>query len=85
MQFDPESLDPEPRPHVQELSLQSCYMVGLQSLPPRLLQDMSALTLLTLSNCELDAVPPFITGAPALSVLNLAGAAPPKLNNIGRC
>jgi hypothetical protein len=60
-------------------------MVGLQSLPPRLLQGMSALTSLTLSNCELDAVPPFITGAPVLSVLNLAGAASPELNSTGRC
>jgi hypothetical protein len=45
-------------------------MVGLQSLPARLLQGMSTLTSLTLYNCELDAVPPFIAGAPALSVLN---------------
>ena len=60
-------------------------MVGLQSLPPRLLQGMSALTSLTLSNCELDAVPPFITGAPVLSVLNLAGASPAKLDSIDRC
>jgi hypothetical protein len=59
--------------NLQELVLQSCYVVGLQALPAHLLHGQSALTSLALSNCELDAVPAFTTGAPALSVLNLAG------------
>jgi hypothetical protein len=60
--------------NAQELTLQSCYLVGLQALPPHLLQGMASLSSLALSNCELDTVPAFITCAPALSVLNLAGA-----------
>lgn len=53
--------------------MHSCYIVGLQALPSELLRHLAALSALTLSNCELDEVPGFVTGAPALECLSLAG------------
>ena len=57
----------------QELSLQSCYIIGLQELPASLLQSNPALTSLALVNCELDRVPAFIARSSSLTALNLAG------------
>ncbi len=45
----------------------------MHALPGNLLGHLTSMTALALVNCELDAVPAFVTGAPALQSLSLAG------------
>ena len=59
--------------------MDSCFMVGMPEQPAALLSGAAALTSLRLDNCELDAVPAFAMGAPALAHLSLAGTWNPRL------